>query len=98
MIGFIAGLIVSPGAITLQVGQQVVTGVLEFRTVQAQPHQPHPEGKQFVVAVGLAHHRAALGDGLGGHGQAQVDISRRPARVEGGVEAAEFHRAPEKTE
>ena len=46
--------------------------------------------------MGLAHDGAALGDGLGGHGQAQVDIGCRQPGVQGGVETAELHGAPVK--
>ena len=71
----------------------MVAGVLKLRPVEAQAHQPHPEGKQLIIAAGLAHDGAALGDGLGGHGEAQVDVRRGPACMEGGVETAPLHRA-----
>ena len=74
----------------------MVSGVLELGAVQAQAYQPHPEGKQLIVAVCFLHDRAALIDRLGGHRQAQVDIRRCPPRMEGGVETAEFHSAPVK--
>ena len=52
----------------------MVSCVLELLSVQPQPHQPDPEGEQLVLTVGLAHDGAALGDGLGGDGEAQIDV------------------------
>ena len=39
-VDFITLLIPSPGPVTLQVGQQMVTGVLEFIPIESQAHQP----------------------------------------------------------
>ncbi len=70
--------------------------MLEFLAVEPQPHQPDPEGEQFIVTVGLAHDRAALGDSLGGDGKAQIHIGSNFSRVECGIETAPFHRPPVK--
>ena len=78
----IAVLIETPRTVTVQICQQVVTGMLEFLAVESQPHQPDPEGEQFIVAVGLAHDRAALGDSLGGDSKAQIHIGGDFSRVE----------------
>ena len=56
--------------------------MLEFLAVESQPHQPDPEGEQFIVTVGLAHDRAALGDSLGGDSKAQIHIGSNFSRVE----------------
>ena len=71
----------------------MVAGVLELLPIEAQTHQPDTEGEQFVVAVGFPHDSAALGYGLGRHGEAQVDVRRGTACMEGGVETAPLHRA-----
>ena len=71
----------------------MVAGILKLRPIEAQAHQPDTEGEQLIVAVGFPHDGAALGDGLGGHGEAQVDVRRGPACMEGGVETAPLHRA-----
>ena len=52
----------------------MVPGMLELRSVEAQPHQPHPEGEQLVVALGFSHDGTSLGDSLGGDGKTQIDI------------------------
>ena len=95
-VDFITVLVVAPGTVSIQVGQQDIPGVFKFRAVEPQAHQPYPEGEQFVVAVCFLHDCAALVDRLGGHSEAQVDICRRPVSVEGGVKTAEFHSAPVK--
>ena len=46
-VDFITLLIPSPGPVTLQVGQQMVTGVLEFIPIESQAHQPNSEGEQL---------------------------------------------------
>ena len=71
----------------------MVTGVLELLTVEAQAHQPHPEGEQLVLALGLAHDGAALGNGLGGNGETQVHIGCHFPSVEGRIKAPPFHGA-----
>ena len=53
MIDCIAVLIETPCTVTIQICQQVVTGMLEFLAIEPQPHQPDPKGKQLIVAVGL---------------------------------------------
>ena len=93
MVDFIAVLVMSPGPVAIQVGQQMIPGVLELITVQSQPYQPHPEGKQLVVAVGLAHDSAALADGLRGDGEAQIDVGFCATGVEGRIKAAPFNGA-----
>ena len=71
----------------------MVTGMLELLSVEAQADQPDPEGEQLVLAVGLAHDGAALGDGLGGDGEAQVDVCGHLPGVEGRIKAPPFHGA-----
>ena len=44
-----------------------------------------------VVALGLAHDGAALGNGLGGDGEAQVHIGRDFPGVEGRIKAPPFN-------
>lgn len=70
--------------------------MLEFLAIEPQPHQPDPKGKQLIVAVGLVHDRAALGDSLGGDGKAQIHIGGNFSRMECGIETAPFHRPPVK--
>jgi len=65
-------------------------GIVHFGPGFAHPPYTFLEFGQF----GVGDDGAALGDGLGGHGQAQVDVGRRLPRVEGGIEAAKLHRAP----
>ena len=69
-VDFITILVIAPGAVSVQVGQQMITRVFEFRAVESQAYQPHPEGKQLIVAVCFLHDRAALVDCLCRHGEA----------------------------
>ena len=46
----IAALVISPGAIALQIGKQMIARVLEFIAVQSHPHEPDTEREQFIVA------------------------------------------------
>ena len=71
----------------------MIPGVFELLTIEAQPHQPYPEGEQLVVAVGFAHDGAALGDGLGGDGEAQIDIGGHLSGVKGRIKAPPFNGA-----
>ena len=89
--GFIAVLVISPTAIPLQICQQMIPCGLELRAVESHANQPDPEGEQLVVADCFSHDGAALVDGLGGHGEAQVHIGFRPARMEGRIETSPFH-------
>ena len=66
----------------------MIPRVLELRSIQPKAYQPHPKGEQFVVTLRLAHDGAALGDGLGRYGKAQIHISGSPARMESGVKTA----------
>ena len=68
--GLIAVLVVPPGPVSFQIGQQMIPRGLELRTIEPHANQPDPEGEQLVVADGFAHDGAALVDGLGGHGEA----------------------------
>ena len=76
--------------------QQQIAGLPELVAVEPQAHQPYPEGEQLIIAVGLAHDGAALGDGLGGHGETEVHVGGGQFGVQGGVEAPPLHRTPVK--
>ena len=67
--------------------------MFELVSIEAQPHQPDPEGEQLVLALRLAHDGAALGDGLGGDGQAQIYIGGHFPGVEGRIKAPPFDSA-----
>ena len=77
-----------------QVGQKVVTRILEFLSVKPQSHQPYPKRELLVIRMRLAHNGAALGDGLGGHGEAQIYICSHTPGVQRRVKHAEFNSAP----
>ena len=69
----------------------MVPRIFEFRPIESQPYQPHPESEQLVITLGLPHDRTALGDGFGGHGKAQIDVGRNLSGVEGRIETAPLH-------
>ena len=81
--GLIAVLVVPPGPVSFQISQQVIPCCLEFRAIEPHANQPDPEGEQLIVADGFPHDGAALVDGLGGHGKAQVHIRLGPTSMEG---------------
>ena len=80
-------------AVALQIGKQMIARVLEFIAVQPHPHEPDTEREQFIVAHRLAHDAGALGDGLRGHGEAQIDVGFCATGVEGRIKAAPFNGA-----
>ncbi len=86
----IAVLIVAPRPVPTQICQQQVTGLLELIAVKTQANQPDPEGEQLVVAAGFLHDGTPLDNGLCGHGEAQMHISRRLGGVQGRIEAPPF--------
>ena len=89
--GLIAVLVISPTAISLQISQQMIPCGFKLRTIEPHANQPDTEGEQFVVADRFPHDGAALVDGLGGHGKAQVHIRLCSASMEGRIETSPFH-------
>ena len=84
-------LVVPPGPVSFQIGQQMIPRGLELRAIEPHVHQPDPEGEQLVIADHFPHDGAPLIDGLGGHGEAQVHICLGQACMEGGIETSPFH-------
>ena len=93
MTACIAVLVISPGAVALKIGKQMIARILESIAVQPHPHEPDTEREQFIVAYRLAHDAGALGDGLRGHGEAQIDVGFCATGVEGRIKAAPFNGA-----
>lgn len=89
----IAVLVISPSAVALQIGKQMIACVLEFIAVQPHPHEPDTEREQFIVAHRLAHDAGALGDGLRRHGKTQIDVGFCATGVQRRIEAAPFNGA-----
>jgi len=73
----------------------VLAGGLELLADQAQAEEEDPEVVlgRLCVKVPLAAGRRAGIEGLGGEGQAKLDVGLDLAGVEGGFEESEFDRA-----
>ena len=80
----------APRTVAIKICEKLVPRLLELLAIKAQPHQPDSEGEQLIVAVSFLHNGTPLGDGLGGNGEAQVDLGGGPVGIQGRIKAPPF--------
>lgn len=80
----------SPCGVARQVLQKVMAAGLELVANQAKPEHPAAEGVFFIVRFRFPCRGFLLGQGLVGHGKAELDVGFDFAGVEGAVEKAEL--------
>ena len=80
----------SPGGVSRQVLQEVLSRGFEFFPDEAQLEEPAPEGVGGVVRLEAAGARACRGQGLVADGQAKLDVALYLPGVKCAVEGPEL--------